>query len=597
MLTLLHGDSWAFNFLYSPCIFLTKTLTRYLILISYSSFFLLREETIARETATKMELQWETEKRKLALDKLKRHFLDAIEVERIALHSIGSTHSRQGSYLTSFRTCKLPDAMVQELKEARAAEQERRDGAAKAAQEETARALRAGLSVKSLANNLDGGELDMLRAKSTAGSVAASGFDQSKNLSKADQRRLERKRREQEWAAFEATKPDERYENPADLEAIEEAKRTVGDFKLKSDPFYVLPEEQRATPARKRLQMLELEEAMHGVKMTFNEKFLALREVKKKVIQEVNGKLAAIREINNQLSLLPAAVGGGQGSFSSLSTQKSVRAKALSRQALSVAYNGIAAGLTSDLEMRPEEEPERRDVVSDADLAEYAKRKEEEERKAAQGSALGGFAGATGAKGKPPSTLVSTSALAAPGSSAPLHSPIKGQQGQAQQAHVELDAAPILAKMIAQAPLTDFERAMKTMQRKKLEHQKSKLQEDVSEMVDAFDEALGALKREKLKLEADIKVAEMQQLVNYQELVLLRDFDKKEVVLIQKKQGKDNERKDLLDKIGECNVKLDQKRVELEGLAAKRALVLADFDGLVPESDAFREPLSKIFLK
>ena len=36
-------------------------------------------------------------------------------------------------------------------------------------------------------------------------------------------------------------------------------------------------------PARKRLQMLALEEAIFNVKMDFNGRFLALREVKKKV--------------------------------------------------------------------------------------------------------------------------------------------------------------------------------------------------------------------------------------------------------------------------------------------------------------------------
>jgi hypothetical protein len=505
-------------------------------------------------------------------------------VERIVLHSIGASRSNQGSYLTTFRTCKLPDEMVKELKEAREAEEMRKDSAARAAEEDSARAQRAGMSVRSTSLvDGDNGGMELIRTKSNAGSVAASTADQSK-LSKSDQRRLERKRREQEWEAFEATKPDDRYENPADLAAIEEAKKTVGDFKLKSDPSYVLPEELRATPARKRLQMLELEEAMHGVRMTFNEKFLALREVKKKVISEVNGKLSSIREINHQLSLFPP----GQASHL-ISSQKSVRAKALSRHALSVAYNGIAAGLTADLTMTPEEEPEWREVVSDADLVEFAKKREEEERKAAQGSALGGFAGAAGAKGRTPPPITHVASSPSP------HSPTKGPHHP--QGHVELDAAPVLTKMISLTPWTDFERAMKSMQFKRLEHHKSKLQEDVAEMVDAFDEALGALKREKLKLEADIKVAEMQQLVNYQELVLLRDFDKKEVVLIQKRQAKDNDRKDLLDKIGECNVKLDQKRIELEGLAAKRALVLADFDTLVPESDAFRDPLSKIFLK
>ena len=52
---------------------------------------------------------------------------------------------------------------------------------------------------------------------------------------------------------------------------------------LSSDPSYVIPEEERMNPARKRLQMLALEEAIFNVKMDFNGRFLALREVKKKV--------------------------------------------------------------------------------------------------------------------------------------------------------------------------------------------------------------------------------------------------------------------------------------------------------------------------
>jgi hypothetical protein len=33
-----------------------------------------------------------------------------------------------------------------------------------------------------------------------------------------------------------------RYEDPADVAAIEEAEQNMGDFKLKSDPAYVVPE-------------------------------------------------------------------------------------------------------------------------------------------------------------------------------------------------------------------------------------------------------------------------------------------------------------------------------------------------------------------
>ena len=49
-------------------------------------------------------------------------------------------------------------------------------------------------------------------------------------------------------------------------------------------------QEDRMTPERKRQQMLLLEEAMHDARMDFNHRFLALREVKRKVIQEINGR-------------------------------------------------------------------------------------------------------------------------------------------------------------------------------------------------------------------------------------------------------------------------------------------------------------------
>ena len=55
-------------------------------------------------------------------------------------------------------------------------------------------------------------------------------------------RRLARKQREAEWAAFNATRPDEGHEDQADLLAIRHAETSLGDFKLKSDPNYVAPE-------------------------------------------------------------------------------------------------------------------------------------------------------------------------------------------------------------------------------------------------------------------------------------------------------------------------------------------------------------------
>jgi hypothetical protein len=74
------------------------------------------------------------------------------------------------------------------------------------------------------------------------GDDAASGPGGSRKLTKAELRRAARKRREAEWAAFNASRPDESYENPDDLAAIEAAERDMGDCKLKSDPDYAIAE-------------------------------------------------------------------------------------------------------------------------------------------------------------------------------------------------------------------------------------------------------------------------------------------------------------------------------------------------------------------
>lgn len=49
-------------------------------------------------------------------------------------------------------------------------------------------------------------------------------------------RRLERKQRQAEWAAFLDGKPDANTEHPDDLAAIAAAKAGMGDYKLRSDP-------------------------------------------------------------------------------------------------------------------------------------------------------------------------------------------------------------------------------------------------------------------------------------------------------------------------------------------------------------------------
>ena len=239
-------------------------------------------------------------------------------------------------------------------------------------------------------------------------------------------------------------------------------------------------------------------------------------QVKRKVISEINLKVNRLKDIETQLAGLGGAPAPLAGSPALLSPP-----------------GGFP------LALRPEEQPETREDVSEKELEQYAQKKAEEEKKATQGSALGGFAGGgAGASAPPASSSVA---------------PSKGATGTAHH-HEDSSAAAVAAREAlnkAVTPLSDFEKSMQAFQRKKLDHLRSKLTEEVSEMAEAFDEALSALRREKFRLEADIKEAEMRQLVHYQELVLLRDFDKREGVLVQKRQVKLDDKNDIVDKIGE----------------------------------------------
>ena len=60
------------------------------------------------------------------------------------------------------------------------------------------------------------------------------------------------------------------------------------------------------------------------------------------------------------------------------------------------------------------------------------------------------------------------------------------------------------------------------LQSRKLEYKQQQLEHDISDLQEAFDSALAVLRREKLKLEADVKAAQIKRLIYQQELQLLK---------------------------------------------------------------------------
>ena len=153
------------------------------------------------------------------------------------------------------------------------------------------------------------------------------------------------------------------------------------------------------------------------------------------------------------------------------------------------------------------------------------------------------------------------------------------------------------AKAPTKVALSELEITEKEIQRQRLQYEKDKLLKQVDYMLNTFDDALNTLRQEKFQLEADMKSTDMKRLILYKELVLLKEFEKQDLNLKRKLENKVNEENDVQVKVNECQDKLQSKREEIEKVMEKKAAVAQEVDGMVEETNSFREALLKIFLR
>ena len=112
---------------------------------------------------------------------------------------------------------------------------------------------------------------------------------------------MRRKRDERKKAVMDL-KPPANYSDPADLEAIEIAKKTIGDYKLKDDPQYIAPEEERMNATKKRRQLILLQNEINEMKTGFNNKLDELANLKQRLLK-------SIEETNRELEEISLTIG------------------------------------------------------------------------------------------------------------------------------------------------------------------------------------------------------------------------------------------------------------------------------------------------
>mmetsp|Transcript_6350 Transcript_6350/g.17872 ORF Transcript_6350/g.17872 Transcript_6350/m.17872 type:complete len:1366 (-) Transcript_6350:515-4612(-) len=479
----------------------------------------IQRETEDRLTEARRELAWDSEAGAVALHKLESKYIEPLEVEDIVLYGFAnrkSARSIRTSKLTPWQ-CEAIDA-VHELINAELTSRGAGDGAARAA------------AGSDGANEGDNGAEQGTTATEggDAGEASQDGALNDVKISKAEQRAMRRAARAKAWASFMARKPAEGFSDPADIAAIEVAKATLGFFSLKTDPDYVVPEALRVNAQKKRRQLVLLDESVHALKMAYNERFLALRNLKRRMIDAMSAE-------HERLSTIEAELGIEPRSAPPPST------------------------------LAPEEEPELRSRVTEADLAAHAVAS----AKGASGS-FGGFGG--GSSASPGAKLTTSSShFEAPAAGAPSR--------HAQSA-------------VRDSPLVAAERALA---RAKLEFERRGFLERRSRSIASFDSALEELRIERFRLLADLKSAELRRILLFRELQLLKEFEKRDNALASKLAKAHTDKAEVAARVADCQEKLNAKKVEMEKMLEADRAIMEEFTTTVGERHKAFDALLKIF--
>ncbi|TPP62627.1 WD repeat-containing protein 52 [Fasciola gigantica] len=128
-------------------------------------------------------------------------------------------------------------------------------------------------------------------------------------------------------------------------------------------------------------------------------------------------------------------------------------------------------------------------------------------------------------------------------------------------------------------------------------YQRDELVAKAGRLVRCFDAQIRLARHSRFKLDMLLKRAELHQLTLFTEFRLLKDFEKSELVLSEKKQVKDEERQELYSKLLELNTKIEARKKELERLSQKEHQLHEEFKATLGEGHKFTDFLTKVFKK
>ncbi|KAH9503837.1 Cilia- and flagella-associated protein 44 [Bulinus truncatus] len=512
----------------------------------------LERQTQEKIEIVRKELAWESEKLRISLDKLRKRFKECVECERFLVKAFTTSHQ-----VASFRASKLSDDFYQlksefERKKTKMTTKDDLSSEFKSESQNDQDTLDAGEKLKEIAVGDDSGSKVTTILKGSVGERIMNA------LQKIEDKKRKRAYRKSQWEELYSSKPDDNYEDPMDVAAIKEAQENMGDYKLKTAKDYVVPDHLRMNVEKAQWRLIIIKDLIHQYKYDFNVRLLALRDKKIQVINEIKNIVAQLKEIHSHLDPerhLPVP------DVPELSVEEMPEK--------SLEYDREIL-----LKFKVEYEIKQRHATTDGGQTSAGN--------------VGGFGFGFGG-GNTVSQEKNTA-------TAPTQTVKQTVKVSAKEKENEVDSNKV-AEEKEEDTSTELEKELQRIEQIRLAYEQSQLIQHIRNLMLKFDAELRLLRHDKFKLDVTMLDADLRQVTLFEELVLLKEYEKREDILADKVIIKEQEKADMQLKILEIQGKIDLKKKDIEKLQEKEKGLMAQFTQSLGENNKFAEYLTKVFKK
>ncbi|NXJ93731.1 CFA44 protein, partial [Corythaixoides concolor] len=495
-------------------------------------------EELDRQTAQRIqlvqkELAWEREKHLIGLQKLQNQFRDSLEFDTVVVHAIQSNHQ-----ISTYRLLAMSAKYCQDKKRPSWKDTVLKRTWKQAEKRGIVRETRHASIFEGKAEKLKTSEV----RKPTTHYIERKHEQIRRIVEKSDEVKAKIMKRKAEWNELYKNKPSDDYENPKDIEDIREAQENMGCYKLKTATNYRVPEHKRMNPEKKRMQLASLELLIHKRKVNVNTEIMALRDLKVSVIDEIKCLVQELKSIQAALDL------------------------------------SECLPLPLIPQLHPDEVPEKK-FEYDTDI--LLKFKEEQEAKAKLQEQL---------EESPSSHAFRHGFL-----QAPSIEEIDPMPQAAGARPIKMASSVVTEQQkIEKAEATEME--LEILKREKIKnlYLQESLIKKVNALVINFDAELRFLRHKKLKLDVQMKSADLQYITWYEELLILKNLEKHENLLHERVNTLISEQEALQSKLKSYLAQMEDRKCEIVKLQECEKALYANFQASLGVNNEFTHFLTKV---